>query len=98
MIAVEEEIEVDVAGAFCELAGGAIAAEGAFDGEQGVHEFGGGRPGFEGGGGVDETPENRGRIDGIGFVEGGNGEDVGVGRAAICARAAPQGGFAVSEV
>jgi len=74
LVGVEEEIEVDDAGAFG-WGGGAVAAHGVLDGEEAAEEVEWGKGGFEEGGGVEEA-----RLvevtDGVGGVEGGDGGDV----------------------
>jgi len=69
-VAVEEQIEVDDAGAFwwgC----GAVAAHLLFDGEEGLEEVFGGEICFEEGGGVEEVGLVK-VADGGGVVEGGD--------------------------
>ncbi len=73
VVGVEEEVEVDDAGA---LGRGvdAVATHGVFDGEELVEEVVRGEGGFEEGGGVEEA----GLVEianGVGGVEGGDGGD-----------------------
>jgi len=70
-VSVEDEVEVDEAGALG-WGGGAVAAHFLFDGEEGLEESFGGEGGFEERGGVEEV----GLVevaDGGGVVEGGDG-------------------------
>ena len=70
----EKQVEVDDAGTFGR-SGGAVAAHGVLDGQEGVEEIERGKVGFEQGGGVEEA-----RLidiaDGVGGVEGGDGDDM----------------------
>jgi hypothetical protein len=77
LVGIEEEVEVDDAGAFGRGVG-SVATHGVLDGEELVEEVEGGEAGFEEGGGV----EKAGLVEiayWVGGVEGGDGRDLAEG-------------------
>ena len=71
---VEEQVEIDGAGALGGVIGGADAAHGGFDGEKGAQEFERAEGGFEQRGGVGEARLVT-EAYGVGFVEAGGRDD-----------------------